>query len=99
MEKIAKIYENNAWIMDFSFFWGVLFAFIPSATLKILHALALKVEVREQDNLLLFELTQVFRYNHVRVRIWIFQQNYISVTSKPRCYCGIQARTSEGFPV
>lgn len=55
--------------MDFSFFWGVLFAFIPSATLKILHALALKVEVREQDNLLLFELTQVFRYNHVRVRI------------------------------
>lgn len=69
-----KIYQQNCrkiqvGLSSFPFLRRHLLALVSCPTGKIFNGVALKVEIREKYNLLLFKLTELLRYDHVRM--WI----------------------------
>lgn len=76
-----------------------LLALVASPAREVLHALALEIKVREQDNLFLLELAQLLWYHHVGVSVVFSKLNNKYVVPEPVGHCGLQAGAGEGLPV
>jgi len=79
-------------------FWSELFDVVGCSTGEIFNVSAFKVEIWEYDNFLFIELTEIFRYYHVVMRICVFKLYDIVVSAEVVRYFALERGTCKSSP-